>query len=71
MFKFQYRDIKLNWIQGINCGSRVITVDPQQELWISEIKTLDPIEKKTVESGKTALPDNEIRVGWMKTLDPK
>ena len=45
-------------------------MDPWQELWISEINTLDQL-KKTVESGKTAMPDNEIHVGWMKTLDPK
>ena len=34
-------------------------------------KTLDPIEKKTVESGKIAMPDNEIHVSGIKTLDPK
>ena len=27
--------------------------------------------KKTVESGKIGMPDNEIHVSWIKTLDPK
>ena len=45
-------------------------MDPQQELWISGIKTLDPIEK-TVELGKIAMPDNEIHFSCIKTLDPK
>ena len=33
--------------------------------------TLDPIEKKLCRSGKIAMPDNEIHVSWIKTLDPK
>ena len=32
---------------------------------------MDPIKKKTVESGKMAMPDKEIHVCWIKTLDPK
>ena len=29
---------------------------------------LDPVEK-TVESGKIAMPDNEIHVSWIRTLE--
>ena len=74
MFKFQYWNIKLDWIYGSevkpwirsnNYGSLARTLDLR-----NKNVTLDPI-KKTVESGENAMPDNEILVTWIKPLDPK
>ena len=74
MFKFQYWNIKLDWIYGSevkpwirsnNYSSLARTLDLR-----NKNVTLDPTEK-TVESGKIAMPDNEIHVSWIKTLDPK
>ena len=76
MFKFQNRNIELQldwifgsevkpWIRSNNYGSLARTLDLR-----NKNVTLDPI-KKTVESGKNAMPDNEILVTWIKPLDPK
>ena len=53
------------WIRSNNFGSLARTLDLR-----NKNVTLDPTEK-TVESGKIAMPDNEIHVSWIKTLDPK
>ena len=74
MFKFQCRNIKLDWIYGSevkpwirsnNLGSLARTLDLRNKNVM-----LDPIEKNCG-VGENAMPDNEIHVTWIKPLDPK
>ena len=41
------------------------------KLWSTNFKFIAGSKGKTIDLGKTVLPENEIYGSWIKTLDPK
>ena len=56
-----------------NIGSTVRNFGSEEKHWIrsTNFKSIAGSKGKTMDLGKTVLPENEIYGSWIKTLDPK